>query len=179
MSKGRLLVVSCLTLLALAAATQSAFAANGPGSRMAGGAAAAATLASDAGPVRSGPGQQPAQTFTCPTNDLVVCFLGNRFQVTAQFTVTNGQPGGAHMVKLTDDSGYMWFFSADNVEVVMKVLDACPLNSEYWFFAGGLTNVDVVITVTDSATLKSKQYHNPQGMAFQPIQDASALAVCP
>jgi hypothetical protein len=177
-----LTIVACLALLALAAAARPAFAATGPGLRLAGlagGAPAAATGARGAVPVRSGATQQPAQTFTCPTNDSVVCFLSNRFEVTAQFTVTNGQAGSAHMVKLTDDSGYMWFFSSDNVEVVMKVLDACPLNSEYWFFAGGLTNVDVLITVTDSATLKSKQYHNPQGMAFQPIQDTGALAVCP
>ena len=33
-------------------------------------------------------------------------------------------------VPLTSDSGYFWFFDADNIELVVKVLDACtPGNS--------------------------------------------------
>lgn len=179
MSKGPLTIVRyipCIALLALAAA-RPAFAAaadSGMGQR------AAAAGPRNAGPVRSGaPRQTPPQTFTCPTNDMVVCLLSDRFEVTAQFAAANGQSGGAHMVKLTDDSAYMWFFSSDNVEVVLKVLDACPLNNEYWIFAGGLTNVAVMITVTDSSSGKFARYNNPQGTAFQPIQDTSALPVCP
>ena len=125
------------------------------------------------------PGATP-QSFTCVATDLTVCLFGGRFEVDAKFTAPNGGPAGsAHMVQLTDDSAYMWFFSSDNVEAVVKVLNGCALNSEYWFFAGGLTNVDVVITVTDSRTGTIKQAHNPQGTAFQPIQDTSALPVCP
>ena len=119
------------------------------------------------------------QSFTCVPTDFGVCLLGGRFEVTARFSAPDGEAGNAHMVKLTDDSGYMWFFSSANVEVVMKVLNGCGLNSKYWFFAGGLTNVDVVITVTDSQSGAIIQYHNKQGTAFQPIQDTSALSVCP
>jgi hypothetical protein len=124
------------------------------------------------------PGATP-QSFTCTTSDLVICLVGGRFQITARFAAPDGEAGNAHMVKLTDDSGYMWFFSSANVEAVMKVLNGCGLNSKYWFFAGGLTNVDVVITVADSQTGDVTQYHNAQGTPFQPIQDTSALPVCP
>lgn len=48
-----------------------------------------------------------------------------------------------------------------------------------WVFAGGLTNVKVDLTITDMANGASKVYHNPQGTAFQPIQDTSAFATCP
>ncbi len=120
------------------------------------------------------------QSFTCNTTDLAACLLDRRFEVAATFTAPNGGPAGnANMVQLTDDSAYLWFFSSDNVEVVLKVLNGCALNSRYWFFAGGLTNVDVVITITDSNTGTIKQYHNLQGTPFQPIQDTSALPVCP
>jgi hypothetical protein len=120
------------------------------------------------------------QSFTCMTTDQTVCLFGGRFQVSARFSTANGgAAGNAHMVQLTDDSAYMWFFSSDNVEVVVKVLNGCALNGRYWFFAGGLTNVDVLITVTDSQTGAVKEAHNPQGTAFQPIQDTSALSVCP
>ena len=44
---------------------------------------------------------------------------------------------------------------------------------------GGLTNTRVRITVTDTRTGASKQYNNPQGTAFQPIQDTGAFASCP
>jgi hypothetical protein len=82
-------------------------------------------------------------------------------------------------VKLTSDSGYLWFFGSANIEAVVKVLDGCGTNNRYWVFAGGLTNVRVVLKVTDTMTGLIKKYVNPQGTAFQPIQDVSAFATCP
>ena len=41
------------------------------------------------------------------------------------------------------------------------------------------TNVRVQITVTDTLRQVSKQYTNPQGTAFKPIQDTGAFATCP
>jgi hypothetical protein len=160
MSKGLLIVVPVIALAVFGARP----------------AHSAETSAGAAGAAR--PGATP-QSFDCGT-DFAACLLDGRFEVAASFTAPNGGPAGnAHVVQLTSDSAYLWFFSADNVEVLVKVLNGCALNSRYWFFAGGLTNVDVVITVTDSMTGAMKQYHNPQGTPFQPIQDTSALPVCP
>lgn len=108
-----------------------------------------------------------------------VCFAGNRFKVEAHWQTSDGKSGDAAVVKLTDDSGYLWFFNATNVEAVFKVLNACGLNGKYWFFAGGLTNVQVLITVTDTANGTQKTYTNPQGKALQPIQDTAAFSTCP
>ena len=125
------------------------------------------------------PGATPP-SFDCNTTDFAACLLDHRFEVAASFTAPNGGPAGnAHMVQLTDDSAYLWFFSSDNVEVLVKMMNGCVLDSSYWVFAGGLTNANVVITVTDATTGTMKQFHNPQGTPFQPIQDTSALAVCP
>ena len=66
-----------------------------------------------------------------------------------------------------------------NVEVVVKVLNGCGSNSRYWTFAGGLTDVNVILTVTDMQTGAVKTYTNPQGTPFQPIQDTDAFAACP
>ena len=30
---------------------------------------------------------------------------------------------------LTDDTGTFWFFNADNLEMLIKVLDACPIGN--------------------------------------------------
>jgi hypothetical protein len=125
---------------------------------------------------------RPAVTrpsFTCVEDAFTMCLNNHRFEVVATFDTSQGQSGSAEMVRLTDDSGYMWFFASSNIEAVVKVLNGCGLNNEYWFFAGGLTNVHVVITVTDSVTGASVSYENPQNTAFQPIQDTSALDVCP
>lgn len=46
-------------------------------------------------------------------------------------------------------------------------------------FAGGLTNVKVDLTFTDTATGAAKTYHNSQGSAFRPIQDTTAFSTCP
>ena len=118
-------------------------------------------------------------SFTCVENDFTMCLNGGRFEVVASFDTVQGQSGDAEMVRLTDDSGYMWFFASSNIEAVVKVLNGCGVNARYWFFAGGLTNVHVVITVTDSITGVFATYENPQQTAFQPIQDTNALDVCP
>ena len=119
------------------------------------------------------------QSFTCVEDAFTMCLNGGRFEVVATFDTGKGQSGSAETVKLTDASGYMWFFNSTNIEVVIKVLNACALNSEYWVFIAGLTNVNVVITVTDSITGVSAQYVNPPNTTFEAIQDTNALDVCP
>ena len=49
------------------------------------------------------------------------------------------------------------------------MIDGCGLNQRYWLFAGGLTNVKVDLTLTDTVTGKSKSYSNPLGTKFAPI----------
>jgi hypothetical protein len=83
-------------------------------------------------------------------------------------------------VPLTADTGYFWFFAPSNVEMVVKVLNGCALNQSYWVFAGGLTDVDVVWTVTDTNFGVVKTYVNPPGTRFAPVQDTQfQVALCP
>ena len=86
--------------------------------------------------------------------------------------------GVAHVVGLTADSGYLWFFDSSNTEVVVKVLDGCGVNSHHWVFAAGLTNVGVGLTVADTQTGATRTYENARGTAFAPVQDSGALP-CP
>ena len=83
------------------------------------------------------------------------------------------------MIPITGDTGGFWFFNPSSLEVIVKVLNGCAFNSRYWTFAAGLTNVQVVVTVTDTQTGKAQIYSNPQGTPFEPIQDTSAFAPCP
>ncbi|HYH47792.1 MAG TPA: hypothetical protein VEG34_19070, partial [Thermoanaerobaculia bacterium] len=64
---------------------------------------------------------------------------GGRFRVAASFETAAG-PGVGNGVPLSDGSGTFWFFSPANVELVVKVVDACaPPFDRFWFFAAGLT----------------------------------------
>jgi chitodextrinase len=112
----------------------------------------------------------------CVASATRLCLDGNRFQVDVTWTTPQGGSGPGQAVPLTNDTGYFWFFSSTNVEMVLKVLNGCGLNQKFWVFAGGLTNVKVDVTVTDTMTGVAKTYHNPQNTAFQPLQDTGAFA---
>jgi PKD repeat protein len=116
----------------------------------------------------------------CVAGDQTMCLNGGRFMVQAHWTKNDGSSGDGTAVKLTDDSGYFWFFDPTNIEMVLKVLNGCSINNAYWVFAAGLTNVQVDLTVTDTTTGAVYTNRNPQGTAFVPIQSTSAFpASCP
>ena len=114
----------------------------------------------------------------CTASPTILCLNNDRFAVTSMWRTDWGSGSGAG-VKLTGDTGYFWFFDAANVELVTKVLNGCVLTNAYWVFAGGLTNVGVVLTVVDTQTGTPAYYVNSAGPAFQPIQDTKALSTCP
>ena len=116
---------------------------------------------------------------TCAPSSTGLCLSGNRFRVEATWRTPDGRTGAGQAVPLTADTGYFWFFGESNVEMVIKVLNACSLNSRFWVYAGGLTNVQVNVTVTDTMTGTMKTYANPQGTAFRPVQDTAAFSTCP
>lgn len=130
-----------------------------------------------------GQGARYLGTFTFTRTDLppqpAVSLGGGRFAVRATWEKPDGTRGAGTPVRLTDDSAYVWFFDAANIELVVKVLDACALSNRYWVFAAGLTNVGVEIEVEDTRTGARKTYSSPVGRPFQPLQDTAAFATCP
>jgi hypothetical protein len=117
---------------------------------------------------------------SCTADSTTLCLNNGRFRVQATYT-TATQTGPGMAVPQTTDTGLFWFFSASNIEVVIKVVNACTFAAgpRYWVFAGGLTNVQVVLTVTDTSNGMLRTYTNPQSTAFAPIQDTDAFATCP
>ncbi|MCY3591327.1 MAG: fibronectin type III domain-containing protein [Acidobacteria bacterium] len=119
-----------------------------------------------------------AEVAECVEDGDTVCLNQGRFRVELQWESADDAGAGA-AVPLTNDTGYLWFFNADNVEVVVKVLDGCAFNQRYWVFAGGLTDVEVIMKVIDSETGVAATYYNSPGTAFEPVQDQDTFAVCP
>ena len=120
-----------------------------------------------------------AGTGACVPSATTLCLNNGRFRVTAAWKKTDLTTGFGTGVQLTNDSAYFWFFNAANIEVVLKVLNACPLNSRFWVFSAGLTNVEVTLVITDTQNGTVKTYVNPLGTAYAPVQDANAFATCP
>ena len=113
----------------------------------------------------------------CTQDSITLCLNNGRFSVRVNWSVpSQGTSGlGSALPLVGGDTGHFWFFTDSNVELVVKVVDGRSLNSKFWVFAGGLTNVDVTITVTDTLTGAARTYHNPPNTAFQPIQDTAAF----
>lgn len=117
---------------------------------------------------------------TCLTRETVLCVNDGRFRVEATWTTPAGESGPGMAVEETADAGFFWFFDPDNIELVVKVLDACDTEFEsFWVFAGGLTDVGVTLTVTDTETEAVAAYDNPVGRRFETITDTAAFATCP
>jgi CSLREA domain-containing protein len=117
-------------------------------------------------------------TAACVAGGNSLCLNNGRFKVTANWRTSTANGAGT-AVTLTGESGYFWFFDPGNVEVVVKVLNACGVNNRYWVFAAGLTDQRVDLTVTDTQTGQVKTYTNPLGTTFRTITDTGAFATCP
>jgi PKD repeat protein len=122
-----------------------------------------------------------AASGPCVPSGTTLCLNDGRFSVTAHYRTSDGRSGDGAGVALTSDAGYFTFFNPANIEVVVKVLNACTLAPpRYWVFAAGLTNVEVTLTVTDTHTGGAPNvYVNPLNTPFAPIQDTNAFATCP
>jgi hypothetical protein len=114
----------------------------------------------------------------CVQSDSTLCLNDNRFAVTIDWRSANDE-GVGHAVPLTADTGYFWFFNDENVEVVIKVLDACSTAFDsFWVFAAGLTDVEVDLRVTDLEAEETRTYFSDLGQPFEAIQDTSAFDTC-
>jgi len=88
-----------------------------------------------------------------------LCLQGGRYVVEVDAPTRSGPgPAPATAAPLTDDTGTFWFFRPANVELMVKVLDGTPVNGNFWFFSGALSNVDYTIRVTDLWTGQEEEY---------------------
>jgi hypothetical protein len=107
---------------------------------------------------------KPAVAQTCVPNATSLCLNGSRFRVSVSWQVpAQGTSGVGTGIPLTGDTGEFWFFSANNIELVVKVVDGRAFNNHYWVFYGALSDVAYTITVTDTQTSAVKTYENPSG----------------
>jgi hypothetical protein len=98
---------------------------------------------------------------------------GGRFKVRVDWRSADSSGSGT-AVGITQDTGEFWFLSANNIELVLKVVDGNAFNGHYWVFYGALSNLEYTITVTDTTTGTVKTYHNPLGTTAS-VADVNAF----
>jgi hypothetical protein len=93
-----------------------------------------------------------------------LCLNHSRFRVRVEWRVeAQGTSGVANPVPLAEDSGSFWFFSPNNLELMIKVVDGRAFNGHFWVFYGALSDVAYEITVTDLTTGQVRTYINAPG----------------
>ncbi|HYK42600.1 MAG TPA: hypothetical protein VE007_09425 [Thermoanaerobaculia bacterium] len=111
----------------------------------------------------------------CGTDPFSLCLNGARFEARIAWSVpSQGTSGQGHPIGLTTDTGAYWFFTANNIEVVVKVVDGRAFNGKYWVFVGALTDVQYTLTVRDTLTGAVKTYTHPAG-TLESFADTSAF----
>lgn len=90
-----------------------------------------------------------------------LCLADDRFHVEVAWEDFQQRRGLGQPAALTGDTGYLWFFDADNVEVMVKVLDGRAENDHFWVFFGALSDVGYTVQVTDVLEERVRTYRNP------------------
>ena len=97
-------------------------------------------------------------------------------------TQSGGLQGNGNAVSLIPQGinrgGLFWFFSADNPELLVKVLDGCAATEFLWVFISAGTNVGVNLFIADTDTGAVAFFHNPDLGGFPAIQNIFAIP-CP
>jgi hypothetical protein len=94
--------------------------------------------------VLAGPACEATATSLC---------LDGHFEVTGNWVDFSGNEGQARTVADDlgglGDHGLLWFFSPENPEILVKVVDACAATGHYWVFVSPGSTVEYEIHVRD------------------------------
>ena len=101
----------------------------------------------------------------CTGTATALCLRGGRFEASVDWRTRDGGAGEGRAVRLSDDSGYFWFFNPANIELLVKVLDGTAVNGHQWVFYASLTDVEFNLAIADRADGHAfREYRNPAGV---------------
>ncbi|MFL6198882.1 MAG: hypothetical protein ACJ76J_06880 [Thermoanaerobaculia bacterium] len=74
---------------------------------------------------------------------------GGDFQASIHWSNPHdGSSGTGHARRLAQDSGAFWFFSPDNLEVTLKILDGRAINGRWWVFIASMTDLQFEVEIS-------------------------------
>ena len=116
---------------------------------------------------------------TCESSATRRCLQDSRYAVVVDWWKSDGESGPGSVVHAgTNDSGLFTFFSRENWEILIKVLDGCTLNGHVWVYGASTTDLGYRVRVTDTVTGTTKEYRNEPGLPAPAITDAQAFHAC-
>lgn len=89
---------------------------------------------------------------------------------TSEGTIGEGKAG----IWASGQSGLLWFFTRDNAEVLIKVLDGCDFNNHRWVYVAPVTDLAFNLYVVDSQR-NTWSHHNRQGDTASTRSDNEAF----
>jgi large repetitive protein len=110
----------------------------------------------------------------CPQDRL--CFLDDRFEVAVAAHAPDGDFRGRRALG-SRESGVFTYFSPNNWEIQVKVLDGCAINDTFWVFASAASDLGYTLKVKDRATGLERTFEGPTAPP-RPIVDTAAFATC-
>lgn len=113
-------------------------------------------------------------TPLCTPAPGVVCLGNGRFRVRAEIEDPFGQMAPPQGTPISASAATFSFYSRDNPELAVKVLDGRELTSAHWAFVAGLTNVGYRVVVEDLQTGLTRTFAKPAG-TFRSFADARTL----
>jgi hypothetical protein len=127
-------------------------------------------------------------TAPCVAHDSILCVddqAGDRrFRTAVKFSTVQGggRSGVGQAIELSSlgvsHGGLFWFFDAGNPELLVKALEACGINDDFWVYASAGTNVGFTLGLVDTALGHQAIYANPDLTEAQPIQDTDSPLTC-
>ena len=113
---------------------------------------------------------------SCEPDGETLCLQDSRYEVVVDWWTDDGRRGTGNVVRAgTNDSGLFRFFSRENWEVLIKVLDGCAVNGHVWVYGASTTDLGYTIQVTDTVTGTVKEYRNEPGQPAAAIAGARAF----
>ena len=120
-----------------------------------------AGVGSLSGEDRSGPGKVGrAEDRGCLENSSTSCLQHGRFQIRAS-AIKHSRARVQAKVRdalVGDAASLFYFFTFDNPELMVKVVDGCALNGRYWVFGSAATDLNYSVTVKDLAAGREETY---------------------
>lgn len=115
-------------------------------------------------------------TYPCFPSPFTACLNSNgRFQADLFWETDDNRSGPGWFVPQGRDSATVWFFNKGNTELLVKVLNGCGINGNFWVFVAGLTNAAVNLEVLDTFTNDLREYSTEGGEPFGPVLDTRAF----
>ncbi len=125
--------------------------------------------------------------YVCTESETNSCLQNSRFRVEVRVSYIERDTGvvkyeqakvkKAMLNGTNKTNSLFYFFSEDNPELLVKVLNGCGVNGKYWVFGSAGTDLDYSVSVTDNATgVRIPYYRNSTNPL---INDISAFPCHP